>query len=61
MCLFSSGAELYVQMEIGVEEKAYAAKRERAKEVEEAANYLSSAFWWYVHDPDTYPNMTMEA
>ena len=55
------GAEIYVQMEIGVEEKSYAAKRERAKEVEEAANYLSSAFWWYVNDPDSYPNMDEEA
>ena len=48
-------------MEIGVVEKSYAAKRERAKEVEEAANYLSSAFCWYVNDPDSYPNMDEEA
>ena len=30
------------------------AKIERAKKVEDAAEYLTGAFWWYAKDVDTY-------
>ena len=48
------GANLYIGMEEAYEGRQKDAKIKRAKEVEEAAKYLTGAFWWYVKDVDTY-------
>ena len=41
-------------MEGEYEERQKQAKIERAKKVEDAAKYLTGAFWWYAKDTDTY-------
>ncbi len=39
------GAEIFVSLELPHEEENYAAKRERAEEVDAATKYLSTAIW----------------
>ena len=47
-------AEMYMSMEGEYEQRQKEAKIERAKKVEDAAEYLTGAFWWYAKDIDTY-------
>ena len=50
----TSAAEMYISMEGDYELRQKEAKIERAKKVEDAAEYLTGAFWWYAKDVDTY-------
>ena len=45
---------MYISMEGEYELRQKEAKIERAKKVEDAAEYLTGAFWWYAKDVDTY-------
>jgi hypothetical protein len=45
---------MYMSMESEFEARQKEAKMKRAVQVEEASNYLTGAFWWYVKDVDTY-------
>lgn len=53
------GAEIFINIEIGKEEERYEDKRARAKEVNNAQEYLSNVFWWYAQEDEGY-NFTQE-
>ena len=48
------GAEAFISLEYGNEMELYEQKREAAKRVDDAAEYLGGTFWNYVHDKDRY-------
>ncbi len=54
MFFFFKGAEIFLSLEYDREMERRDEKIERAKEVDDATNYLSNAIWWYIKDTDTY-------
>ena len=57
-----SGARAFISLEHPNEMKLYEEKREAAKRVDSAADYLGGTFWNYVYDKDRYliwQNMTL--
>ena len=49
-----SGARAFISLEHPNEMKLYEEKREAAKRVDSAADYLGGTFWNYVYDKDRY-------
>ncbi len=49
-----SGCQLFITLELPAEQKRYAQKQKMGQNVEDAQNYLTTLFYWYAYDQDTY-------